>query len=433
MTFASGETSKSIIFGSTQDSIDNDGESVKLSFGSSLPAGVEEGTTKETIVSITDDDDPAVTVSFGSPTYSVPEGGTQSVTVRLSPDPERSVVIRISAAGQDGAVSGDYSITPASLTFNSGGREQKTFTFTAVGDTDDDDGESVKLSFRSLPDGVTASGTTETVVSIRDDDDPAVTVKFGASTYPVEEGGSVEVTVTLSADPERTVDIPLSAAKRGGLEDADYRGVPPNVTFSAGGTPGPREQTFSVTTTDDRINDDGESLRLTFGSPLPASVSTTSPSSATVRITDDDDAGVTLSKTSLDIDEGGSGELHGGADQRAHGRCHDRVPRAGGFGSDRQPQLADLHQRELGVAPDRGRLRGRRQRFQQRHGNHHAPGQVQRQRLQQPLRRLGRGDRRRTTRRCRSRSSSARRTTRLPGGRHGRRDRDPEPGPEAAR
>ena len=113
--------------------------------------------------------------------------------------------------------------------------------------------------------------------------------------------------MTLSADPERTVDIPLSAAKRGGLEDADYRGVPPNVTFSAGGTPGPREQTFSVTTTDDRINDDGESLRLTFGSPLPASVSTTSPSSATVRITDDDDAGVTLSKTSLGIGEGGSG------------------------------------------------------------------------------------------------------------------------------
>ena len=120
MTFASGERSKSIIFGSTQDSIDNDGESVKLSFGSSLPDGVEEGTTKETVVSITDDDDPAVTVSFGSAAYTVPEGNIQSVTVSLSADPERRVVIRISAAGQDGAGSGDYSITPASLTFNSG-------------------------------------------------------------------------------------------------------------------------------------------------------------------------------------------------------------------------------------------------------------------------------------------------------------------------
>ena len=304
VTFARGETSKSIIFGSTQDSIDNDGESVKLSFGS-LPDGVIASGTTEAIVSITDDDDPAVTVSFGSATYTVPEGNIQSVTVSLSADPERSVVIRISAAGQDGAGSGDYSITPASLTFNSGDTEQKTFTFTATHDTVDDDGESVKLSFSSLPTGVTASGTTETVVSITDDDDPQVSVKFGASTYPVAEGGSVTVTVTLSADPKRTVDIPLSAAGRGGLEDADYGGVPANVTFSAGGS---LEQTFSVTATDDRIEDDGESLRLTFGTPLPDRVRAGSPSSATVSINDDDDAGVTLSKTSLGIAEGGSGD-----------------------------------------------------------------------------------------------------------------------------
>ena len=237
----------------------------------------------------------------------MPEGNIQSVTVSLSADPERRVVIRISAAGQDGAGSGDYSITPASLTFNSGDTGPKTFTFTATHDTVDDDDESVKLSFRSLPTGVTASGTTETVVSITDDDDPQVSVSFGASTYPVDEGESVEVTVTLSADPKRTVDIPLMAAGRGGLEDADYRGVPASVSFSAGGTPGSLEQTFSVTATDDRIDDDGESLRLTFGTP-PDRVSTGSPSAATVRITDDDVAGVTLSKTSLGIGEGGSGD-----------------------------------------------------------------------------------------------------------------------------
>ena len=136
----------------------------------------------------------------------------------------------------------------------------------------------------------------------------AVNVSFADATYSVPEGDSVEVTVTLSADPDQTVVIPLTAAGRGGLEDADYSGVPENVTFHAGGSPGPREQTFTVTTTDDRINDDGESLRLTFGTPLPASVTSTSPSSATVSITDDDVAGVTLSKTSLDIDEGSSGD-----------------------------------------------------------------------------------------------------------------------------
>ena len=44
-------------------SIDDDDESVKLTFGS-LPTGVTEGSTKETVVSITDDDDPAVEVEL---------------------------------------------------------------------------------------------------------------------------------------------------------------------------------------------------------------------------------------------------------------------------------------------------------------------------------------------------------------------------------
>ena len=38
---------------------DDDGESVKLTFGSALPGGLTAGSTPETTVSITDDDDPA--------------------------------------------------------------------------------------------------------------------------------------------------------------------------------------------------------------------------------------------------------------------------------------------------------------------------------------------------------------------------------------
>ena len=133
----------------------------------------------------------------------------------------------------------------------------------------------------------------------------AVNVSFAKATYDVPEGDRVVVTVTLSDDPDQTVVIPITKTNRGTTADADYSGVPANVTFHAGGSPGPRDQTFTVTATDDRINDDGESLRLTFGT-LPGSVTSTSPSAATVSITDDDVAGVTLSKTSLDIGEGGS-------------------------------------------------------------------------------------------------------------------------------
>ena len=53
--------------------MDDDGESVLLAFGA-LPTGVRAGATDETTVSITDDDDPAVTVSFGAATYTAAEG-----------------------------------------------------------------------------------------------------------------------------------------------------------------------------------------------------------------------------------------------------------------------------------------------------------------------------------------------------------------------
>ena len=219
----------------------------------------------------------------------------------------------------------------------------------------------------------------------------AVTVSFGDATYTVPEGDSVEITVTLSGDPDQTVVIPITTTNQGTTADADYSGVPANVTFSAGGS---LEQTFTVTTTDDRINDDGESLRLTFGTPLPASVSTTSPSAATVRITDDDVAGVTLSKTSLNIAEGGSGDYSVvlTSEPTADVTIESRAP----AGSDLtvNPSSLTFTSGDWDSPPDRGRLRGRRQRFHRRHGNHQAPGHVQRQRLQQPLRRLGRGDRR---------------------------------------
>ena len=202
VTFNSGDTSKTFKFAAAADTIDDDGESVKLTFGT-LPAGVSAGSTDETIISITDDDVPSVTVAFGASTYSVDEtddtGTTMekeneaTVTVTLSADPERTVTIPISKTNQGGATSADYSGVPASVTFNTG-ETSKSFTFSATADTIDDDDESVKLTFGTLPAGVSAGSTNETTISINDDDLPAdVDVEFEQSSYTVAEGSSVRV------------------------------------------------------------------------------------------------------------------------------------------------------------------------------------------------------------------------------------------------
>ena len=119
VTFDSGETSKTFTFSATQDDVDDDGESVKLAFGTPPPR-VSAGTVNEFTVNIQDDDDPAVAVSFGSAAHSVTEGGTVEVTVTLDVDPERTVTVPLTVTDQDGASPADYSGVPASVTFNSG-------------------------------------------------------------------------------------------------------------------------------------------------------------------------------------------------------------------------------------------------------------------------------------------------------------------------
>ena len=119
LNFGASDTEKTLIFSATDDSLDDDGEKVRLGFVN-LPTGVTEGSPDKTTVSITDNDHPHVTVSFGSANYTVAESddlGTTSiaenevsVTIRLSADPERTVTIPITATGQGGATASDYSV-----------------------------------------------------------------------------------------------------------------------------------------------------------------------------------------------------------------------------------------------------------------------------------------------------------------------------------
>ena len=107
-----------------------------------------------------------------------------------------------------------------------------------------------------------------------------VDVSFGAAAYTaLEDGSPATVTVLLSADPERTLVIPLTVRNGKGASDADYSGVPEQVTFASGQT----SQTFTVTATSDVDEDAGETVTLGFGE-LPAAVNAGSPANATITL-----------------------------------------------------------------------------------------------------------------------------------------------------
>ena len=112
LVFAPGETEKTFTVELTDDDVDDDDESVTLSFGT-LPSAVKEGGDHQTAtVAIRDDDDPEVDVAFGAATYSADEGGSTTVTVTLTADPERTVIIPLTATGQGGVSTADYSGFP---------------------------------------------------------------------------------------------------------------------------------------------------------------------------------------------------------------------------------------------------------------------------------------------------------------------------------
>ena len=90
-----------------------------------------------------------------------------TVKVKLSEDPEESVTIPLSTVNQGGASDSDYSLAfPLSVDVRQLARRTKTFSVTAVEDYLEDSGESVKLSFGTLPDRVSAGTTDEATVSI---------------------------------------------------------------------------------------------------------------------------------------------------------------------------------------------------------------------------------------------------------------------------
>ncbi len=291
VTFAAGETEQTFTVTATDDSVDDDGESVQLGFGA-LPSGVLLGSPSTARVALVQD--AGVTtwyVWFGESSYTVAEGGTARVTLHLNapwkPELNEALTVPLFDPQHEGGASADdYSGVPTSVTFQRG-QTQTSFTVRATDDSEDDDGESVVLHFRRLfPDDLEAGryGARVATLHLADNDgDTAVTVSFEAANYTAAEGGATAtVRLLLDTAPGRTVTIPLTPSHRGATA-GDYTGLPASVTFGASDT----VQSFTLTATDDSDNDDRESVAIGFGS-LPSKVSAGSPSEAVVQLTDND-------------------------------------------------------------------------------------------------------------------------------------------------
>ena len=225
-----------------------------------------------------------VGVSFGAASLSVDEGEGVAVTVTLAAAPTASVTVPLVATRGVGLDAGEYSGVPASVVFNAG-ETSKSFTVTTVEDTADEPNAVLTVTFGPLPAGYIVGTHAELALTVVDDDHPIVSATFDRATATASEGDSVAVTVRLSQAPEREVVLPLVATRGANLDADEVEGVPASVTIAADAT----QARFTVTFTDDVVEEGNETLTLTFGTTLPDRVNSAGANPQLVLTVTDDD------------------------------------------------------------------------------------------------------------------------------------------------
>lgn len=217
-------------------------------------------------------------------------GGEATFSVKLESEPAEDVVISVESDDRAEGVVTDPQTLELTFTTRNWDMEREV-TVTGVDDALRDGTKYYSVELKADSEDRFYAALEPTLVHLRNEDndsvqpppppEPAVTASFGSSFYSVTEGESVTVRITLSADPERAVTIPLTIDRSTTAGSEDYSLSSTSVTFASGEI----SKNITLAATDDRVDDDGETVVLVFGT-LPQRVSRGTQASATVTIKD---------------------------------------------------------------------------------------------------------------------------------------------------
>ncbi len=278
LTFAAGETSKTITVSVTGDTVDESNETVAItlsnaSSGTAISTATGTGTIR--------DDDPKF--SINSP--SVTEGDSSSVnlvfTVTLSASSTSQLTVDYAQTGGTATSGTDYAaVTAGTLTFTPG-TTTRTIAVSVTGDTADESNETVVLTLSNATAGAGISTATGTGTIM--DDDP----KFSIGNASVAEGdsGSANLVFTVTLSASSTSQLTVDYAQTGGTATSgtDYTAVAAGtLTFPANST----TRTITVLATGDMLDEANETVVLTLSNATSGAGISTATGTGTIR--DDD-------------------------------------------------------------------------------------------------------------------------------------------------
>ncbi|MDM8566803.1 Calx-beta domain-containing protein [Candidatus Halobeggiatoa sp. HSG11] len=288
LTFAAGETSKTVTVTINGDEID-EGASEALTVNLTNPTGNAQLSTvageTEGIGTITDDDTAGFTLS--KTTASVNESGTtDTFTVVLDTKPTSNVEISVTSGDTAEAT---VSATPAlPLTFTPANWNiAQTVTITGADETaiDGDQITTVTVSIVDLNSDDTYDPLADQTVSVTtvDDDTPGFTITPTSGLTTTEAGGTATFTVVLNTAPTATVTLPLVSS-----DTTEGTVSPVSLDFTT--TDWSSAQTVTITGVDDTAVDGNVNYTIQTNAATSAdgNYSGINPSDVTVTNQDND-------------------------------------------------------------------------------------------------------------------------------------------------
>ena len=282
LSFASGETSKSVNVALINDSATESNETFTVTL-SSPGGGAYLGAQKLATGTIVDDDQPGV-LQFAVAGYSVYENvGTLSVSVTRTGGSTGPVSVQYATANGSAFAGSDYTAASGTLSF-ANGETAKIFSVAITNDAAAEGAETFTIGLSTPSGGATLGSPATTTVTIRNGPNPSLQLSSAAYSRS-EDGGSVAISVVRTGDASVPVSVAFATANGTAVAGADYAATTGTLNFAAG----QNLTTFSVPLFDDTTIEPDKTFTVSLSAPTsPAMLG--APSSATVTIVNDDEA-----------------------------------------------------------------------------------------------------------------------------------------------
>ena len=273
LTFAPGETSKTVSVNILNDSLPESGESIGLTLGNQSSGTIA---TAVATATITDDDLSVWAVSANAVDAYEAEGALQ-FTVTRSGQSATTATIVVNTLGGSATAGEDYTALLQTLTFGAG-ETSKAVSVSILDDSVAESSETIALVLSAQSSGTI--GTARATSTITDDDLSIWSVVANTS-GAYEASGPQLFTVSRANQSSTTETIVISSTGGTASAGSDFTAVNQTLTFGAGET----SKVVSVSVTDDSVGESSETVGLTLSGQSRGNIGT---ALALATVVDDD-------------------------------------------------------------------------------------------------------------------------------------------------